>query len=211
MPPSEWPARAKRRGAAASTLAAISPTASSTSIRIGRQASRLPSSAITDSKSRSSPSMPGKSTSVGRSSSSVGRAGGADVARLRRSAAPSDITAPPCPPTGRCRRRAGRACCSIATRAAPTSSSVTIRPSAARETNASVASSHRDAESLGLEAEVAVHARAGDRAGREGVDGDAERARPRRPAWSSARSRPSSRRSRGCGGGAAACRSPRRR
>ena len=65
---------------------------------------------------------------------------------------------------------------SIATTAAPTSSSVTIRCRAARETNSPFGVGGGGAGALGLASEVALHPRSADRAGRERVDDHPERA-----------------------------------
>ena len=59
------------------------------------------------------------------------------------------------------------------TSASATSSGVTIRPRAARSTNALTSLLDGRAGALGLEAEVAVHAVADDRSGGQGVDADA--------------------------------------
>ena len=66
MAPSECPARANRRGAVASTDAAISVIESSRSIRANWGAATSSSSAATPSHTVASPSMPGTRTSFSR-------------------------------------------------------------------------------------------------------------------------------------------------
>jgi len=64
--PREWPHRAKRRGASARTLAAISATESSRSIRQGQGRTRSSSAGDTSSHSAPLPSIPLSSTSGSR-------------------------------------------------------------------------------------------------------------------------------------------------